>query len=394
MRLEAFLATLLLLAVFPLAGGGKDKEPAKPAPSFSGTLKRLDEKSIVLEMDDNRVLDIRRTGKTRFFQKKQALDPKRLKPGDTLTVEALEDHPGFLTAVNVYLEHAAGEVPPPAPSLAAPPPAPAEAAEEPRTAEPGPEVAAATPAPAPPAPATVATPEPKEDPLIEKARQASESFSETLPNYVCQELMSRFVSGARPSDWQPVDVVAMDVVYDKGKEDYRNLKVNGKPVREGEQKMGGAWSSGEFGSMLRDLLSPLTAARFYGRRDDTLAGRAAVAFEYTVEQENSHWEVRTSSQQIEAAYRGSIWIDKETSRLLRIEMEAVNLPKAFPLDKVESASDYDFVRLGDAHRYLLPVHAETLSCERGLRRCSLNKMDFRNYHKYTGESSITFDAPK
>ena len=66
------------------------------------------------------------------------------------------------------------------------------------------------------------------------------------------------------------------------------------------------------------------------------------------------------------------------------------MPKEFPLDKVESAVDYDYVRLGE-HQFLLPVHAETLTCVRGSSDCSRNVIDFRNYRKYAGESTITFD---
>ena len=43
-----------------------------------------------------------------------------------------------------------------------------------------------------------------------------------------------------------------------------------------------------------------------------------------------------ASQSIRPAYRGAVWIDKETGRTLRIEMEAVDLPAAFPVDKAET----------------------------------------------------------
>ena len=72
-------------------------------------------------------------------------------------------------------------------------------------------------------------------------------------------------------------------------------------------------------------------------------------------------------------------------------MQAYGFPDSFPTDHVESATDYQYVRLGDARQYLLPVHAETLSCQRGTSFCSKNAIDFRNYKKYTGESSIQYE---
>ena len=51
-------------------------------------------------------------------------------------------------------------------------------------------------------------------------------------------------------------------------------------------------------------------------------------------------------------------------------------------------------KLSDSKQYLLPVHSESLSCQRGTNDCSRNVIDFRNYRKYTGESTITFGDPK
>jgi hypothetical protein len=94
------------------------------------------------------------------------------------------------------------------------------------------------------------------------------------------------------------------------------------------------------------------------------------------------------------AYKGSIWVDPATARVLRIETQASGFPEDFPTDDVESAMDYQYTRLGDAKQYLLPVHAENLSCQRGSDFCSHNVIDFRNYHKYSGESTITFNDTK
>jgi hypothetical protein len=70
-------------------------------------------------------------------------------------------------------------------------------------------------------------------------------------------------------------------------------------------------------------------------------------------------------------------------------MQADNIPQDFPSDSVQMAVDYDSVPLG-TNKFLLPVHAENLSCQRGSSVCSKNAIDFRNYHKYSGESTITF----
>ena len=85
-----------------------------------------------------------------------------------------------------------------------------------------------------------------------------------------------------------------------------------------------------------------------------------------------------------SSYKGSVWIDRETNRVLRIEM-ATQIPDAFPSGKLEMATDYEFVRFGD-RQFLLPVHDESVGCQRDTNRCNRNAIDFRNCHKYSGES--------
>jgi hypothetical protein len=246
---------------------------------------------------------------------------------------------------------------------------------------------------APAAPARAPAAVERQDPVIEKTREQAGAFTETLPNYVCQEFMARFVNTSHTVNWQPQDVVSTEVVYENGKESYRNVTVNNKKVKSIEQS-GGAWSTGEFGTVLIDIFSPATAADFRYRRESVASGKTALVYDFTVNQPNSHWNIIEASQQYKPAYRGTVWIDKRNYRVLRIEMLAARFPEDFPLDKVESATDYDYVRFGGEQQFLMPVHAETLSCQRGTNLCAMNKIDFRNYHKYSGESVITFGDNK
>ncbi len=234
-----------------------------------------------------------------------------------------------------------------------------------------------------------------EDPIIAQAREEAFSFSETLPNYVVKQYTTRYATpaarGGRTS-WQAIDTVTADVVSEDGKESYKNVLVNGRPPKEAVEKTG-AWSTGEFSSMLQDILSPATAADFRNKHTTAIVNRAAFRYDFTVEQRNSHWDVHSEAEAYSPGYSGAIWIDKTSSRVLRIEISAEKIPSAFPLDTVESAIDYDFVLIGDT-KYLLPVHSEALSCVRGTGDCTRNVIDFRNYKKFGAETNITFGPDK
>ena len=221
--------------------------------------------------------------------------------------------------------------------------------------------------------------------LIERARQAAFEFSEKLPDYICEELMSRYSQQGR--DKMPLDVVSAEIIYDNGQESYRNVKINDRPTNEGLEEVGGAWSSGEFASTLLALFHPDTDTQFRSGGPSPISGVSAQVYDFQVRSEKSHWILSANSRTLTAAYSGSIWIDPKTARVLRIEMQARNIPSDFPMDWVESAVDYSYVTI-DGTSFLLPVHAESLGCERDSKVCSHNIIDFRNYHEFKVDIKI------
>ena len=222
--------------------------------------------------------------------------------------------------------------------------------------------------------------------LIERARAAAYQFSQKLPNFICQEFMSRYVQKGR-GEKTLQDLVSAEIVYEDGHESYRNVKLNNHPTDKPLQEIDGSWSTGEFASILLDLFHPRTHAQFRSGGASTIAGFSAQVYDFQVQSENSNWMLHVGSQDLAAAYQGSVWIDPSTARVLRIEMQARNLPSDFPTDQVETAVDYSYVRIGETS-VLLPVHAETLGCERGTSSCSHNTIDFRNYHEFKSEIKI------
>lgn len=461
-------------------GSTAKQDASQPLPRFRGMLKRMDGQDLTLEMGDHRVLDFKRTSKTRFFSEGAEARESKFKDGDEVTVEAQQDQGGYLTAVNIYWEAAAkseseqkdrrdgvadtwADAPradaPRASVDQTPPPAPRDADDPgpPRLRRGGPADATrerAAAAPDSTAPVTVrevqdpssvdpndsaaprlrrrsaddpvvreggvvtsdepATPSlarrvPEKlvddnppavidrrplDDHIRRAAAAALEFIEGLPAYVCQEVITRYQSESRVPSWQALDVVTAAVVYENGREEYRDITVNGKKSAKSFEETGGAWSTGEFGTVLIDLFAPATAAEFHFRGESRIGGVNTRVYDFDVARENSHWNVKMASQSYRPAYKGSVWIDPQTARVMRIEMQGYGFPQDFPTDTVESATEYQYIRLGDAKQYLLPVHAETLGCQRGTPYCFKNVIDFRNYHKYSGESHITFDTPK
>jgi len=198
--------------------------------------------------------------------------------------------------------------------------------------------------------------------------------------------MSRFIQQGR-GEKTLQDIVSAEIIYEDRKETYRNVKINNRPTSKQLNEIDGAWSTGEFASALLDLFDPASKAHFSSGRASAIAGLSAQVYDFQVQASNSNWRLQIGSQTVAPAYTGSLWVDPNTARVLRIERQARNIPSDFPIDTAESAIDYSFTTI-EGKSFLLPVHAESLGCQRGSSFCSHNLIDFRNYHEFKGNIKI------
>jgi len=382
-----------------------------------GTLRELREKDLFVDISGKRLLRFRLLVKTEFRNKQgEPVRDSLLKAGDQVTVQANKVDPE--TALRVVLvrdgtpaertaaarpfDHTAAQTPVeadmrPAGSMeaasASPAPAPSTApAPAPSTGEPAAAPVEASRPGVESAPDTSTLPPPPSGPVddvIADARAAADSFTGELPNFLVQQATTRYYSNAVPARWMATDVVTAEVRCVDGKEEYSNILVNGRPTSRPIEKTG-AWSTGEFVVTLQDIFSPYTAAAFVRHGEDTIAGRAAYVYDFTVRQAGSHWVLVGPDGRHEAPpYTGRLWIDKERHRVLRMEQRTSVITSVLPYDKAESTLDYGFVTI-DGKSYLLPVHSENLACMRGRADCTRNEIAFQNYRKFTAESNVTF----
>jgi len=388
----------------------RDEKPATHTEVVSGVVRKVDADSFELEVEDTRFLIIQFSA--------SVPKPADLRTGDGLDVTANMDADGMFHLVSMKPNKEIAETinendsigPPaeegrtgPPPTILSRPDAAPDADDSGppklKRGKPVERASATIPSDSPSSKDTASRPSranPAISPgnphiaLIEQAREAAANFLEGLPNYVCQEQTTRYASETRQPSWNVVDVVSAEVVYDDHRESYRNLQINGKPTKKSPEDSG-AWSTGEFGTILGNLFAPQSAADFKYVQEDTVAHRATSVFDFKVQRLRSNWKIWVPGQYVVPTYKGSVWIDKQTAQVLRIEMQAKEIPEAFPEITVETAVDYDSISLGTADKFLLPVHAEALSCWRNSNECQRNVIEFRNYHKFTGESVIKFD---
>src|ERR1035441_2332495 len=195
-------------------------------------------------------------------------------------------------------------------------------------------LAAAKPvAAAPTVPKTPPAPNSEEQAaIIEEVREYALNYTKSLPNFLTTQVVrryqaaapgSRYNSESREPSWVQVDLLTLRLSYFDQKEEYKLILHNNSPTTQDFKSLGGATSTGEFGSLLRDIFEPRTHARFGWDGWARLRNQVVMAFSYSVEQQYSQWGIEYEKKDhIVPAYSGRILIDKDTHVVMRVTLNA------------------------------------------------------------------------
>jgi hypothetical protein len=214
-----------------------------------------------------------------------------------------------------------------------------------------------------------------------------------------RQLVTRAVALGTSQNWRTSDRLVVAVSYRASEgERYRLLSVNGTTNTSADERgdyreAGGANSTGEFASMLKSIFKDEAAAHFKALDTDTLRGRRAVVYEYDIKLPDSSYVLShgdADGDSVVVAHRGKLWVDREKFRVLRIESEAYDVPRDFPMRASNVALDYDWVTIPGQGEYLLPARSVVVMTvnERGQTAQFRNDIRFRNYQKFGTELKI------
>lgn len=253
--------------------------------------------------------------------------------------------------------------------------------------------------PPPPAPKPVIVPIPPPDSveqakIIDQAREYVANYTKSLPNFICLQVTRRDVDrGGTGSNWYHMDTITAKLSYNGHQEDYDVIMKNDQPVTNVKlEQLGGTVSAGEFGTMMAEIFDPQSQAQFSWDHWATLRGRRTYVFAYDIAQEYSRYRIKETetNQEIVPAYRGLVYIDRDTNMVTKITLNPYNIPATFPIREAHESLDYDFQDIGGMP-YMLPLKAVLTS---KLERFSTkNDIEFRLYRKFETGSTIKFDTP-
>ena len=126
--------------------------------------------------------------------------------------------------------------------------------------------------------------------IIAEARRNALEYTERLPDFVCLQITRRYVDpSGLEMDWLKYDEIKTRVSYVEGSENYELVSVNNQVSDKDYRDLGGATSTGEFGSMLKEIFEPRTSTLFRWARHSLLRGHPVYVFHFRVPQPRSRW---------------------------------------------------------------------------------------------------------
>lgn len=233
--------------------------------------------------------------------------------------------------------------------------------------------------------------------ILNEVRQYALEYSQKLPDFVCFEREQRYAAPARgvPSaqqtDWRTQDSIVKKLTYFQQKEEEKVLQHNNQYTTQDMKSLGGSRSIGDFGTMLRQIFMPETAARFeWSRWGRVGASQLVMTFDFWVALERSQYHLDVEGHDIVTAYHGSVRLDGKSHAVLRVAVEAENIPADFPLTSASDTIDYGYQTISE-QTFLLPLQADVrMGAHDYLTK---NIKQYVNYSKYSADSSISFDVP-
>ena len=236
---------------------------------------------------------------------------------------------------------------------------------------------------------------PVSDPFIEETRKVVRDYLDELPDFICQQEIQRYGDRDGTGAWEKEDTLVYELTYNRKRESYKPINSIGRPITRALGEVGGATSTGDFALGLASLFDLETKTVFKPAGKERLGNRQTLLYDFSVPKASSKLVVKAEgAEPLTVGYSGTVWIDAETKKVLRIDQAIDDLPRSNPVTHSESSVDYDVIRLrGLDVDFLLPIRAEFIIGDRRQKQNSRNLIHFKFYRKFETDVKIGEDIP-
>jgi hypothetical protein len=225
--------------------------------------------------------------------------------------------------------------------------------------------------------------------ILDQIKEKVRANLSRQPDYMCLETVDRFWRRSAASEFERLDTLHLEVGLAGDREMFAWRGARKFSDKDLSDLVGsGAVGSGNFAMRARNVF--LSGGATFTDRGEALVGeRKALRFDYEVPARASGYRVRGAAFEAVVGFHGSFWVDAATLDLLRLEVEADDIPAELGLARTHDVLEYAPIRIGEAD-FILPSSSQlTMVSARGHE--NQNRTRFTGCRQYTAESRLSFD---
>ena len=226
--------------------------------------------------------------------------------------------------------------------------------------------------------------------LLEKARLVNVDLYASLKSFVCQEEIRRFRGDLHKAKGHSIDHVSAHLSFENGVEHYSDIEQNSRNLPS-ISAIAGAWSEGEFGTLLQQTAHLLKTQSVSFISAASLEDTPAAIYRFDVKESESPWNLQVGPEHYSLSFTTEVWISETTGEILRINRRSTRMPEETGISEIGWEVTLDSVDL-DGKTWRLPTEAAySVSYSQSGHR-EWNQMSFSSYRRYGSESSLSFEG--
>lgn len=231
---------------------------------------------------------------------------------------------------------------------------------------------------------------PVEQDLLVKIQAVNQVLYSDLHSFICDERIDRFSGSLAGTPGKQVDTVVAKVAFENGQEHYTDIFRNKKKLAQ-ISKLSGAWSQGEYGTLLQQTKDLFAAKSAVFRQKTVINGTAAVIYSFDVDEQESPWQLIVRSHSYNVPFRTYVWVSEGDAQILKIARISTSLPLEtrvrevnwfITLEPTEMSGKVFRVPKTGQYAVLYTTGAE----------CDWNSIVFSNYHRFGADATLRFDG--
>ncbi len=231
---------------------------------------------------------------------------------------------------------------------------------------------------------------PDQTEVLLKARTANDDLYSALKAFVCREEIQRYRGDLNKTKIRYVDHVSTNLSFENGVERYNDVRQNTRSVGS-LPEINGAWSEGEFGTLLQQTeklleFRPVTFIAY-----ETVADVKTIIYRFEVDEKSSMWDLSVGTEHYKIPFMTDVWISASTGEIVKISRRSISIPEDTHISEIDWDVTLMPVEL-NGKSWLLPSSAIYSVSYSTTKRREWNEMSFSDYRRYGSESTLRFDG--